>query len=966
MPQPFRQLTVEEFAALLDQYPFSRRINAVHMHHTWRPNHAQDRGHDSVVSMWRFHTQTLGWSDIAQHITIDSQGRIWTGRDWNSPPASASGHNGNRSAGPFMFEMIGDFDAGKDPFEDPQREAVLRVIAHVQRRFGLPPEALRFHNEMSPKSCPGTGIDKAEIIEAVRMLHQDLAAKPPAATTQPIEAIEPFGPETLVTHDVLNDLVAMENALATPRSGTDGDAELPEQRMSREQVYLLFGGDGEARGGTAGRGRLTAEMLAELRPHLVNLTEGRFSNGGRVQTDRGDVNAIFGEHLPAALKRARKLGEPLHLVFYAHGGLVSEGSALEMAYSHITWWKQHPNVYPIYFVWETGLFETIGQALGGQRRAMERAPRAFTDGIVEAAVRYSRLAPWAWSRMKLSAEAASGANGGARFVADKLADFAGRYHKAFGESEVKLHGVGHSAGSIFHAHFLPAALDAGAPGFETLHFLAPAIRVDAFHERLAPRLGDGIDHLALFTMRKELERDDTCAGIYRKSLLYLIHHALEREKETPILGLEESLRADAATADLFGLGGAESDRAEVIFSKTQTISGRNATTATTHGGFDNDAPTMQSVLRRILDAAPGELVAPFPQETQRGDPWAISEPMPPELAAFFAGGWDAPQPVPPRPPAPIPTAQPVTPPTVIGAPSAGRRRALCVGIDAYPTQPLAGCVNDARSWATALGEHGFETEMLLDGAATREALLDRLRTFVGGGQPGDVLVFQFAGHGTYFDDVSGDETDARDEAFCPVDLNTGAVILDDEVREVFAGLRDGVNLTCFIDCCHSGSITRLAPQPGLDERPRTITPTPEMRAFYRQLRAEHGRSRVAASPAAMRDVTFAACQPEEVAWETNGQGTFTVRGTAVLREHGLGLTNQKFYDAVLDRFGPSPRQTPYFDASALAKARRLLAPLVGATDGRTTPETAATDPRALVQGLHRAVQQFEQALSRLR
>jgi hypothetical protein len=257
--------------------------------------------------------------------------------------------------------------------------------------------------------------------------------------------------------------------------------------------------------------------------------------------------------------------------------------------------------------------------------------------------------------------------------------------------------------------------------------------------------------------------------------------------------------------------------------------------------------------------------------------------------------------------------------------------------------------------------------MLLDGAATREALLDRLRTFVGSGQPGDVLVFQFAGHGTYFDDESRDEADARDEAFCPVDLNTGAVILDDEVREIFAGLRDGVNLTCFIDCCHSGSITRLAPQPGLDERARTIAPTPAMRAFHRQLRTEHGRSRLAASPAAMRDVTFAACQPEEVAWETNGQGAFTVRGTAVLREHGLGLTNQNFYDAVLDRFGPSPRQTPYFDAATPAKSRRLLAPLVRTTDGRTTPDPASSvsDPRALVDGLHRAVQQFEQALANL-
>ena len=52
------------------------------------------------------------------------------------PPASASGHNGNTHAGPFMFEMIGDFDTGKDAFADPQRATYTTGfrIAFDQRR----------------------------------------------------------------------------------------------------------------------------------------------------------------------------------------------------------------------------------------------------------------------------------------------------------------------------------------------------------------------------------------------------------------------------------------------------------------------------------------------------------------------------------------------------------------------------------------------------------------------------------------------------------------------------------------------------------------------------------------------------------------------------------------------------------------------------------------------------------------
>src|SRR5271165_885186 len=161
MPKPFKPLTLDQFAALLNVFPFQRQITNVDMHHTWRPNHAQFFARppaDSIESMWRVHTEENGWSDIAQHITIDPQGTIWTGRDWNRPPASSTGYNGNEHAGPFMFEMIGDFDLGGDPFVDPQRHAAIAVVALLQKRFGLPPESLRFHNQMSAKTCPGTQI----------------------------------------------------------------------------------------------------------------------------------------------------------------------------------------------------------------------------------------------------------------------------------------------------------------------------------------------------------------------------------------------------------------------------------------------------------------------------------------------------------------------------------------------------------------------------------------------------------------------------------------------------------------------------------------------------------------------------------------------------------------------------------------------------------------------------------------
>jgi len=63
MPPRFIRLTLDEFADLLQRFDFTRRIDAVHMHHTWRPNHAQYREESSIEAMWQFHTRENGWRD---------------------------------------------------------------------------------------------------------------------------------------------------------------------------------------------------------------------------------------------------------------------------------------------------------------------------------------------------------------------------------------------------------------------------------------------------------------------------------------------------------------------------------------------------------------------------------------------------------------------------------------------------------------------------------------------------------------------------------------------------------------------------------------------------------------------------------------------------------------------------------------------------------------------------------------
>jgi hypothetical protein len=321
----------------------------------------------------------------------------------------------------------------------------------------------------------------------------------------------------------------------------------------------------------------------------------------------------------------------------------------------------------------------------------------------------------------------------------------------------------------------------------------------------------------------------------------------------------------------------------------------------------------------VLGKDDNDPIAPYPEAEARARElysWLDQVDIPAELAEYLETAA----------PAPLQPAV-ITPPVVVsekGAAMPGRRRALCVGIDRYATAPLSGCVADARAWAGTLVGLGFEPPtLMLDGEATYSAILENLDRLVAGSTAGDVIVFQYAGHGTQLPDVDADEaggdTPGTDEAICPYDFASGRFLIDDDIGEVFNRIPEGVNLTCFIDCCHSGTITRfvagLAPgagQAGPDERPRFVVATEEMKQAHLQFRRGRGRSRAltVGGPNLMKEVLFAAALSSEVAWESHGHGDFTVRATQLLREGSVGLSNEQFLERVREAFGKVPRQHP--------------------------------------------------------
>ncbi|WP_020507497.1 caspase family protein [Lamprocystis purpurea] len=255
------------------------------------------------------------------------------------------------------------------------------------------------------------------------------------------------------------------------------------------------------------------------------------------------------------------------------------------------------------------------------------------------------------------------------------------------------------------------------------------------------------------------------------------------------------------------------------------------------------------------------------------------------------------------------------------------KKALCIGINDYPgtNNDLSGCVNDANDWAVELGKRGFSVTKLLNGQATKSAMVTAIRGLIGAAREGDTLVLTYSGHGTWVPDSSGDEPDGRDEALCPHDIGTRGPLLDDEIRTLFAALGKGVRLLFLSDSCHSGSVIRgreddldaggprarfmpLEDWMSEDELPRGIAQAPRVVSGLRRTGG---------------DLLLAGCKDTEYSYDTSFQGrangAFSYYALKTLRERKP--SNYDVWFNAIREYLPSSRlaQTPQILGSATAR-----------------------------------------------
>jgi hypothetical protein len=215
------------------------------------------------------------------------------------------------------------------------------------------------------------------------------------------------------------------------------------------------------------------------------------------------------------------------------------------------------------------------------------------------------------------------------------------------------------------------------------------------------------------------------------------------------------------------------------------------------------------------------------------------------------------------------------------------RRALLVGVNEYPMLParyrLHGCVNDVEAMAhileTVAGFPRDNITLLRDHEATRDRILEELGRLSDEAAPGDLVVFQFSGHGSQMTDREGDEADGLDETIVPYDSgrrpHPNRDITDDEIYDWLRQVTETTdNVVLITDACHTGTISRdLFGEPSrwveTDDRP--VEELPESPFGPEAVEALRGGSRDLGGsgwlPLGRRYVVIAGCQDDESSFE---------------------------------------------------------------------------------------------------
>ncbi len=334
---------------------------------------------------------------------------------------------------------------------------------------------------------------------------------------------------------------------------------------------------------------------AELAGHFVHIDDGKFHDSGKYWSNLDDVKITTN-----LLKDSKDYD---HILFYAHGGLNSPDASAKRIKSMKEVFKDN-RIYPYHFMYDTGLKEELKDLIFRKKDPVEDRAGGVTDATDWLLEKITRIPGRAfWREMKSGARLPFNKPGAGTQVLEQFVKAIQHNNQTrAADKPIKLHVIGHSTGAILLGWLMNRMSQLPSSQrirVNTAALMAPAASIDFYadhyHESLKSQTKTyGIDELFIYNLSKKLEKDDS-VGPYRKSLLFLVSRAFEEKKKTPILGMEKYA----------GKVPTHNKLKRII---SDGINGNeNLSWSETHGGFDNDVRTMNSLLKNILKKQPKRL-----------------------------------------------------------------------------------------------------------------------------------------------------------------------------------------------------------------------------------------------------------------------------------------------------------------------------------------------------------------------